>query len=69
VPESSTSRRYLTLGQAAEYLSVSERSIRTYVSRGDLNASRIKSSRLLRFDVRDVEAMLRPVPSAGGGAS
>ena len=59
------SRRWLSQGEAAEYLGVTDRSIRNFISRGDLQACRVRGSRLIRIDVRDLEEMLRPIPTTG----
>lgn len=58
-------RVLITIEQAAAYLGVTDRSIRNYISRGQLRAYRV-GDRLVRVDARDVDAMLRPIPAAGG---
>lgn len=60
-------RRWLSQNEAADYLGVSPRTIRNYIARGFLPASRIKGSRLARIDAADLEAMLRSIPTVGGG--
>lgn len=62
---SSTKR---TIRQAAEYLGVTDRTIRNYIARGDLPASRIRGSRQVRIDQADLDALLQPIPTAGGAA-
>lgn len=60
----------LYLDQAAEYLSVSPKSIRRMVSRGDLPAYRLSGKGRLRFLRADLDALLVPVPTVarqGGG--
>jgi excisionase family DNA binding protein len=52
---------------SAEYLGVTERTIRNYIARGLLPASRVHGSRLVRIRKSDLDAMLRPIPTAGGG--
>lgn len=59
-------RRWLSQQEAAEYLGVTDRSIRNYVRRGDLKAMRVRGSRLVKIDARELDAMLRPIPTAGG---
>jgi excisionase family DNA binding protein len=49
-------RPYLTLRDAAEYLSVNERSIRSAVSRGDLKSYRFGTKHLFR--VEDLDALV-----------
>jgi excisionase family DNA binding protein len=43
-------RRWLTQAEAADYLGVTTRTIRRYISIGLLPASRIKGSRLIRIN-------------------
>lgn len=56
-------RRWLTQAEAADYLGVTTRTIRRYISIGLLPASRIKGSRLIRINRADVDALLRPIPA------
>ena len=62
------SRRWLSQGEAADYLGVTTRSIRNLISRGDLPARRL-GSRMVRIDRADLERALRPVSTADGGGS
>jgi excisionase family DNA binding protein len=55
-----------TQAEAAEQLSVEVRTIRGYIARGLLPASRIRGSRLVRIRQSDIDAMLRPIPMATG---
>ncbi|MCT1639735.1 helix-turn-helix domain-containing protein [Dietzia cinnamea] len=67
---STSSDAPLYLDQAAEYLSVSPKSIRRMVSRGDLPAYRLGGQGRLRFLKKDLDALLVPVPTVvrqGGG--
>jgi excisionase family DNA binding protein len=57
-------RRWLSQQEAAEYLGVTDRTIRNYVARGLVPAHRIRGSRLIRFDINELDAALRPIPSA-----
>jgi excisionase family DNA binding protein len=59
-------RHLLSQQAAAEYLGVTERTIRNYVSRGQLRAYRV-GGRLVRVDQADLDELLRPIPTAGGG--
>lgn len=59
-------RRWLNQADAADYIGVTERTIRNYVSRGAIRAHRIKGSRLIRFDRHELDAALRPIPAGGG---
>lgn len=60
---------YCSLGQAATYLGYTERFVRNKISDGDLRAFRVKGSRALRVRVADLDELLVPVPTAGGGAA
>lgn len=68
MPDSTSTRRWLTQSEAAERLGVTDRTIRNYIARGSLPGHRVRNSRLVRVDITDVDAMLRPIP-AGGVAS
>lgn len=70
VHTSTTSRdqRWLDQVAAAEYLGVTDRTIRNYISRGVLPARRIRSSRQIRIDRTDLDRLLEPIPSARAGA-
>lgn len=60
------SRRWLSQAEAAEYLGVTDRTIRNYIARGELPGHRVVGSRLVRVDIADLEKMLRPIPAGGG---
>lgn len=54
--------------EACDYLGgITDRTLRRYVAEGKLPAYRL-GPRLLRFRRSDLDALLRPVPAAGGGA-
>lgn len=59
-------RALLSQAQAAEYLGVTDRTIRNYVSRGELPAYRV-GGRVVRIDPADLEKLLRRIPTAAGG--
>ncbi|GAB3990076.1 helix-turn-helix domain-containing protein [Nocardioides marmoraquaticus] len=61
-------RRWLSQQEAAEYLGVTDRTIRSYIARGDLKGHRVKGSRLVRIDRNDLDALLSPIPTARRGA-
>lgn len=61
-------RRWLTQAEAAEYLGVTDRTIRNLVSRGVIKGYRL-GSRAVRIDARELDAALRPIPSAVPNAS
>ena len=50
--------------EAAEYLGVTTRTIRNYIARGLLPASRIRGSRQIRIRLSHLDALLNPIPSA-----
>lgn len=60
----SAARPYLTQAEAAEYLGVTDRTIRNYIARGTLKAARVKGSRLIRIRRSDLDALMQPIPSA-----
>ena len=64
----SESRTYVSLDSAAKYLGVSEKTIRRHISSGRLPAYRI-DRRLIRIRREDLDALLRPIPTAGGTAA
>lgn len=51
----------VSLGWAAEYLSVDTQTVRRLVKRGELPAYRLGGSRTMRVRLSDVDAILRPV--------
>jgi excisionase family DNA binding protein len=61
-------RRWLTLAEAAERIGVTDRTIRNMIRRGEITGRRIGSTRMIRIDAHELDALLRPIPTAGGGA-
>lgn len=59
--------RWFSQVEAAEYIGVTDRTIRNYIVRGLLPAHRVRGSRLIRINQADLDALLRPIPSAKGG--
>ena len=55
----------MTIESAADMLAVNPRTIRRYISSGDLPAYRL-GPRQLRVKREDVAALLTPIPTAGG---
>jgi excisionase family DNA binding protein len=62
---SSTNRRYASLADAATYVNCNERTIRRHISAGRLRGYRL--GRLVRVDLDELDAMMRPIPTAGRG--
>jgi excisionase family DNA binding protein len=58
-------RRWLSQQEAADYLGVTDRTIRAYIRSGALRARRMRGSRLVRIDRQEIDNALRPIPSAG----
>jgi len=59
-------RRLVSLDHAADYAGVCVRTIRRRISAGDLAAYRV-GPRLIRVDLVELDAMLRPIPTASAG--
>ncbi|MBK8732851.1 MAG: helix-turn-helix domain-containing protein [Actinomycetales bacterium] len=58
---------WVTQAEARAYLGgITDRTLRRYIAAGELPAYRL-GARLLRFRRSDLDALLRPVPTAGGG--
>ena len=57
--------RYGSLAEAAEYLGCNERTVRRYIAAGKIHGYRLGG--LLRVDLNEVDAAMRPIPTAGGG--
>lgn len=57
---------WITLNQAAEYLNVVPKSVRRYIADGQLPAYRLAGRQTIRIKVEDLDALLRPIPTAGG---
>lgn len=61
---SPTVRRLASISTAAEHLDVTPRTVRRYLAAGLLTGFRV-GPRLVRVDLNEVDAMLRPIPTAG----
>lgn len=61
------SRRLESIPHAAEYLGVSTKTIRRYIAAGRVTGYRT-GPRLIRVDLNELDAMLRPIPTVGGGS-
>jgi len=58
---------WLSQQKAADYLGVTDRTLRNYVARGVLNGYRVRGSRLIRFRQADLDELMRPIPSVKVG--
>lgn len=56
-------RRYATLAQAAEYLGVTDRTVRQMIADGRLTGYR-SGKRLVRVDLNEVDAAMQPFGGA-----
>jgi len=56
-------RRWLSQQEAAEYLGVTDRTVRNYITSGALKARRMRGSRLVRIDRLEIDKALKPIPS------
>lgn len=61
--DASIERRWLSQQEVADYLGVTDRTVRNYIARGVLPAKRLRGSRLVRIDREDVDRMLTPIPT------
>lgn len=62
----SARRKYLSLAEAAEYLGVTDRTIRNLIARGQLTGYRI-GPRLIRVSLEEIEDRLVTVVPTGWG--
>ena len=58
-----TTRSYESLAQASQRTGLSIKTLRRRIASGDLPAYR-NGKRILRVDPKDVDRMMRPVPTA-----
>lgn len=61
-------RSFITLAEAADHLSVTERTVRNYIARGQLTGYRV-GPRAIRVDAAELDRMLVPIPTAAGDAA
>jgi excisionase family DNA binding protein len=59
----STRRRYVKIADVAEYLQVTERTVRQMIADGRLTGYR-SGGRLIRLDLNDVDAAMQPFGGA-----
>lgn len=58
--------RYVPLKEGADYLSITEQSLRRFIAEGRIPGYRL-GKRALRVDRHDLDALLAPIPNASGG--
>lgn len=63
MPHQVSNPEYVSLRRAAEYLDMTERSVRRYIADGNLPAFRL-GPREIRIKQTDLDALLRPIPTA-----
>ena len=61
-------RRLVSIGQASEYADVSSKTIRRWIAAGRVPGYRM-GPRLLKVDLNELDAMLRPISTTAGDAS
>ncbi len=61
------SKRVVPITVAAEHVGCHSRTIRRYIAAGRLTGYRM-GPRLIRVDLNELDALLRPIPTAGDGA-
>lgn len=59
-----TERKLASINAAAEYAGVSTKTIRRRISDGTIRGYRL-GPRAIRVDLRELDAALRPIPTAG----
>lgn len=64
---SRSERRFAAVSTAAEHAGVSEKTIRRRISDGSLPGYRM-GPRLIRIDLNELDALLRPIPTASDAA-
>ena len=62
---SRTVRRLESIPHAAEYVGVSTKTVRRWIAAGRVTGYRA-GPRLIRVDLNELDAMLRPIPTTGG---
>jgi len=60
-------RRLVSINQAAEYADICTKTVRRRISDGSLTGFRM-GSRIIRVDLNELDELLRPIPTASGGA-
>lgn len=66
-PVTTATRRLETIEGAADYLRTTPRTIRRAIAEGRINGYRF-GKRMIRVDLDEIDAALRPIRTAGGVA-
>jgi excisionase family DNA binding protein len=61
-PQDHLKRRLANIAEAADYIGANPRTIRRYIASGRLTGYRV-GPRLIRVDLNEVDALLRPIPA------
>lgn len=56
-------RNLVTQQKAADYLGITDRSVRNLISRGELTGFKLRGVRAVRVDMNEVEALVDTVPT------
>jgi excisionase family DNA binding protein len=64
-PNRRTSPDWLSVQEVADRYGISSKTVRRLIARGELPASTLRGSRVLRVATVDVDRLLRPVPAPG----
>jgi excisionase family DNA binding protein len=59
-------RNLVSVQKGAEYSGLSDKTIRRYISTGQLTGYRI-GKKLIRVDLDELDALLKPIPTVGSG--
>lgn len=63
MPKSTRPRRYVSIAEAADYLGVTDRTVRQMIADGRLTGYR-NGKRLIRLDVNEIDAAMTPFGGA-----
>lgn len=59
-------RKFVSINEAGEILGLTPKTIRSFIAAGRIPASRL-GTKVVRIHVDDLEAFIRPIPTADGG--
>ena len=64
-PPTPSGAAWVSLSGAAAYLGVGTKTVRRYIADGQLPAYRLGGRTTIRVKASDLDALLRPIPTAG----